>query len=166
MGKGRGERWSCVSLSPKKNFGNFFPPTPVSSHGFMVLDHHGELGVGIQRDSLQIPLESLGKNKKKKRGGRGWDRRLEEENPNPKIPFGITAFPKPKFPENPKFSLVTDHQEGANPRSCSSPKSGLFFPPNSLFFWNFGPWERKDGVGKEKVLEKFPFRRNSLECSW
>lgn len=53
MGKGRGEL-------------EFFPPVP--SHGFMVLDHHGELGIGVQRDSLQIPLESLGKERRERPG--------------------------------------------------------------------------------------------------
>lgn len=58
----------------------------------MVLDHHGELGIGIQRDSLQIPLESL-----EKRGGRGRDQRLEVKNPNPK-PLQGHRIPKARIP--------------------------------------------------------------------
>lgn len=80
---GKREKGPCPALE--------FSP-PVSSHGFMVLDHHGELGIGIQGDSLQIPLKSL-----EKRGGGGQDQLLEVENPNPKPPQNH-SIPKAKFP--------------------------------------------------------------------
>lgn len=106
MGEGRGIFPNCSGIFPE-----FSPPVP--SHGFMVLDHHGELGIGIQRDSLQIPLESL-----EKRGGRSRDQLPEVENPNPKSPWNH-GIPKAEIPgkstgkrcPGKSFSLAVDSQE-------------------------------------------------------
>lgn len=146
----------------------FFPPVPEFFRNFPHLflptvSWSLTTTVSSASGSSGIPFRSHSNPWKKWEEGAGisaWKWRTQIPNP-----LGITAFPKPKFPANPPGK---DALGKAFPwlwipgKELLQPQSVPVFPPNSLFFWNFGTREHKDKVRRENVLGKFPFHRNSL----